>query len=340
MTERTRIRKMFRLSLIVAALLALALVPAIERGAAPGAGTAAAQASGAVEASGETHEATHEATPEAIPEATDAATHEASHGEAAAHEEGAPELDNIFNMLGFPHGVLWLHGFVGPDQIFMLFYIVVLITIAAVASTAMRDIPGPFQNGVEYVVEALDDFVVSVLGEHGRRFVPFLGTLFVYILLMNYSGMIPFLKAPTSNLSTTLALAICVFLYVQATGIRSLGLLGYVDHLAGSPRDVVGFVMVPLIMPLHILGELIKPFSLSVRLFGNVTGEDVLLAVFVGLGVSLYGALHLPLSNWVGLPLQAIVYPLLLIFGFIQALVFTLLSTVYFYMMLPHEEHR
>jgi F-type H+-transporting ATPase subunit a len=167
--------------------------------------------------------------------------------------------------------------------------------------------------------------------------VPFLGTLFVFILTMNYAGLVPFLKSPTANINTTLAMAICVFLYVQWTGIRSLGIGGYIDHLAGSPRDVMGFALMPLMLPLHIVGELIKPLSLSLRLFGNVTGEDVLLAVFVGLGVALVAAFMsgVPL----GLPLQALVYPLLLIFGSIQALVFTLLSTIYFYMMLPHEEH-
>jgi F-type H+-transporting ATPase subunit a len=93
----------------------------------------------------------------------------------------------------------------------------------------------------------------------------------------------------------------------------------------------------PIMLPLHVVGELVKPVSLSLRLFGNVTGEDVLLAVFVGLGVGLLGAfVH---GAPFGIPLQAIVYPLLLIFGFIQALVFTLLSTIYFFMMLPHEEH-
>jgi len=155
--------------------------------------------------------------------------------------------------------------------------------------------------------------------------------------VMNYGGLVPFLKSPTASLNTTLSMAICVFLYVQWTGIRSFGPLGYLDHLAGSPRDLVGFILIPLMLPLHIVGELVKPMSLSLRLFGNVTGEDVLLAVFVGLGVGLAGAfVH---GAPFGVPLQAIVYPLLLIFGFIQALVFTLLSTIYFYMMLPHDEH-
>ena len=274
--------------------------------------------------------------------------HSGTHGEdtgasgehPAAHAEGPPELDNIFVMLGFSHGVTWLNGWIGPDQIFMLFYIVILITIAALGTRALTHVPGPLQNGCEAVVEGLDNFIQSILGPRGRSFVPFLGTLFVYILFMNYSGLVPFLRAPTSSINTTLALALCVFVYVQWTGIRSLGIGGYLDHLAGEPRDVVGWALMPLMLMLHVVGELVKPVSLSLRLFGNITGEDVLLAVFVGLGGALYAALHLPLSDYVGIPLQAILYPLLLIFGLIQALVFTLLSTIYFYMMLPHlEEH-
>ncbi len=297
-----------------------------------------------VQAEGEGgHAPTHD--PDHHGDATHGA-HAGEHGDAHAadahgggHHEGPPELDNIFNMLGFPHGVTWLNGWVGPDQLFMLFYIVVLVAIAALATRSLEYIPGPLQNGVEAIAEGLDDFVQGILGPKGRQFVPFLGTLFIYILFMNYSGLVPFLKAPTNNLNTTLALALCVFLYVQWTGIRSFGVRGYLDHMAGEPRDLVGWILVPLMMPLHVVGELVKPISLALRLFGNITGEDVLLAVFVGLGGALYAATKLPGSEFLGIPLQAIIYPLLLIFGLIQALVFTLLSTIYFYMMLPHEEH-
>ncbi len=223
------------------------------------------------------------------------------------------------------------------NQAHMFLFIIILITVAAVAARKLELNPGPLQNGVEFIVEKLDDFVQGILGHRGRALVPFLGTLFIFILTMNYAGLVPFLKSPTATLNMTLSMAICVFLYVQWTGIRSFGIVGYLDHLAGSPRDVVGFALLPLMLPLHVVGELVKPMSLSLRLFGNVTGEDVLLAVFVGLGVGLLGAVvH---GAPFGIPLQAIVYPLLLIFGFIQALVFTLLSTIYFYMMLPHDEH-
>jgi F-type H+-transporting ATPase subunit a len=152
---------------------------------------------------------------------------------------------------------------------------------------------------------------------------------------MNLSVLIPGMKSSTSSLNTTVGLALVVFGYVQWIGIRANGLLSYLDHLAGSPRGVVGWVLVPLMLPIHVLGEVIKPMSLSLRLGFNVFAEDVLLAVLVGLGITAGVALHLP----VGLPLQAFVVPLVLIFSTVQALVFSLLSTVYIALMSPHEAH-
>ena len=132
-----------------------------------------------------------------------------------------------------------------------------------------------------------------------------------------------------------LGLAIVVFGYVQWVGITQNGLLKYLDHFAGSPRDVIGWAMVPLLLPIHVLGECIKPLSLSLRLGFNVFAEDVLLAVLVGLGIGAGAALHLP----VGIPLQVAVVPLVLIFSTVQALVFSLLSSVYISLMLPHGAH-
>jgi len=329
-------RGIFRLALFVATLATLVSLPATKRPAAEGP-TEKPTESPAVE----THtEAAH--TEGTHTEAGAAAGHEAQ------HESHAPELPNLVTILHDRFVVqaesegrqpaAWAQFLEQwENQVFIGLFIILLVGVAAVASRKLRDNPGPLQNGVEFVVEKLDDFVQGIVGHRGRALVPFLGTLFVFILTMNYAGLVPFLKSPTASINTTLSMAICVFLYVQWTGIRSFGIWGYLDHLAGSPRDLVGFILLPLMLPLHIVGELVKPLSLSLRLFGNVTGEDVLLAVFVGLGVGLLGAfIHgVPF----GLPLQAMVYPLLLIFGFIQALVFTLLSTIYFYMMLPHDEH-
>jgi len=145
--------------------------------------------------------------------------------------------------------------------------------------------------------------------------------------------MVPLGHSPSTSLTITASLAILVFLYVQYTGIHRLGVLGYAHHMAGSPRDVIGWCMVPLLLPLHIIGELAKPFSLALRLFGNITGEDTLIAVFVMLGIALVS------FSPVGVPLQIPFYFLGLLLSTIQALVFTLLSSIYILLMLPHEEH-
>jgi F-type H+-transporting ATPase subunit a len=194
-------------------------------------------------------------------------------------------------------------------------------------------LPRGGQNVLELLVEGIDQFVQGVIGPAGRAHTPFIGTLFLYIWLMNLSSLLPGFKPATSTLNTTVGLALVVFGYVQWVGLRMNGPLKYVDHLAGSPRDLVGWLLVPLMLPIHVLGELIKPLSLSLRLGFNVFAEDVLLAVLVGLGLTAGMALHLP----IGLPLQAFVVPLVLIFSTVQALVFSLLTTVYIALMLPHQ---
>ncbi len=249
---------------------------------------------------------------------------------------GAPELPNFITVL---HEVFKTTSFgefihTWENVIFSLIAVGLLILVAKIASRNPQMVPTRLQNAVEMVVESLEKFIVGILGPRGREFVPFLGTLFVYILLMNLLGLVPLMKSPTSSINTTVSLAICVFLYVQFTGLRKNGIIGYIDHMCGQPRNLIGVVLIPLMLPLHVVEELAKPLSLSLRLFGNITGEDVLLYIFVGLGVGMLGFLHLP----IGIPLQIPFIFLAILTSFIQALVFTLLSTIYFALMLPHEE--
>jgi F-type H+-transporting ATPase subunit a len=215
----------------------------------------------------------------------------------------------------------------------------ILLSILAIIAYKKRSLyPGKLQNAVEWVIEGLYNLVIGILGENGKRYLPFLGTLFVYIFTMNLFGLFPGMFSSTSKLNTTLALAICVFLYVQFEGIRVQGFPGYIFHLMGSPKSVVEWCLVPLNLPIHIIGELAKPLSLSLRLFGNISGEDMLLAIFVTLGISSLSFLHPP--AWMpGLPLHFPFIFLALLTSFVQALVFTLLSTIYFSLMTVHDEH-
>ncbi|PIQ83931.1 MAG: ATP synthase F0 subunit A [Candidatus Omnitrophica bacterium CG11_big_fil_rev_8_21_14_0_20_63_9] len=269
-----------------------------------------------------------------------AVQHGAQAAEAAGHGGGdaIPELPNFITALSHQfHDAPWAHWLhQWENLVFAWLVALILCTVAWRYSRRPATIPGRGQNLLEMLVNGLDQLVQGVIGHEGRHFTPFIGSLFLYIWLMNLAGMVPGLKSPTSNLNTTVALAIVVFCYVQWTGIRRLGPARYVSHLAGEPTDVVGWVLAPLMLVLHVLGEFIKPLSLSLRLCFNVFAEDVLLAVLVGLGIGAGFAIG---TFKIGLPFQLFALPLVLIFSTVQALVFSLLSTVYIALMLPHEEH-
>ena len=254
---------------------------------------------------------------------------------SAGDNDAPPELPNLIE--------IYHHNSDSPIAAFLFRWRLVIFSalvwlilglLSLIVFARRTFVPGPLQNFLEWVAEGLSNMVVTILGESGRRFVPFIGTLFVYIFCMNILGLIPGMFSSTSKLNTTLALALCVFLYVQFTGIRNFGLLGYIHHLAGSPKSVVEWCLVPLNLPLHIIGELAKPLSLSLRLFGNIAGEDMLLAIFVILGVSILSFTNMP----IGLPLHLPFIFLALLTSFVQALVFTLLTTIYFSLMSHHEE--
>jgi len=255
-----------------------------------------------------------------------------------AESHGPEKFANVITVLtrAFPDRP-WAHFLEQYEVIFFSLFVALLIAVVAwAASRRPQMIPGPFQNAVEYLVETLYDFIVGILGpEKGPRYVPFLGTLFIYILTMNLIGLIPFMDSPTSSLNVTVALAITVFVYAQYIGLRELGFVGYIDHLAGNPRTITQWILVPLMLPIHVMGELAKPISLSCRLFGNIFGEDMLLVAFVSLGITTLAFSGLP----IGLPLQFPFLLLALLTSTLQALVFTVLSTIYFLLMLPHEEH-
>jgi F-type H+-transporting ATPase subunit a len=214
------------------------------------------------------------------------------------------------------------------------FVVIVLIAAAAIFLTRrLKLVPGRGQAGLELLILSLDDIIQQVMGPRGRAYTPFLGSLFIYIFVSNLFGLVPLQNSTMSFLTTVAPIAICVFLYVQWIGITKNGIFGYLHHLCGSPQDIFGWLVTPLMFPLHVLGELIKPLSLSFRLYGNVMAGHVLLAVFMTMGIQILKPLHVPF----GVPLHFPFIFLEILVGVIQAFVFTLLSTVYIAMMLPHE---
>ncbi|MDO8535693.1 MAG: F0F1 ATP synthase subunit A [Candidatus Omnitrophota bacterium] len=210
--------------------------------------------------------------------------------------------------------------------IYAAFAALFIIVVFWIAGRKKALIPQKLQNFAELVIGSFDDFVAGILGEKGRKFTPFIGTLFLYILTMNLMGLIPFLKSPTSDWSTTLALALCVFVYVQYTAFREFGFLGFFDHLMGKPRGAMAFTLVfpVFFLCLHLISELVRPITLSLRLRSNIWGDDLLIAILSRFGL-------------MGLPLILFSTFLALIAAIVQAVVFCLLTTVYFALIVQHE---
>lgn len=222
---------------------------------------------------------------------------------AYASEGGGVEGPQVlFNILGLDV----------TSEITTMWGIMLLLAILSFLATRnMKRIPSGIQNVMEYAVESIIKIVAGIMGEEkAKKYLPLLGSLFIFILISNYSGLIPGaghtpgLKAPTSNWSVTLALAIVVFMAVQYYGVKERG-LGYFKSF---------FQPIAVMFPLNIIEQLTRPLSLSLRLFGNVYGEEMVVAGLFAL---------VPLI----LPLPMMFLGLL--FGFIQAFVFTLLASIY-----------
>ena len=201
----------------------------------------------------------------------------------------------------------------------------ILVIFALVARSRKEAVPRGLQNFAEQVVESLNAFTVGIIGPGGERYTPLIGTVFLYILLSNLIGIIPGMHSPTANISVTLALGVIVFLYVQYEGIRTNGPVNYVKHFMGPMP-----LLTPLMLPVELISEIVKPFTLAVRLFGNIFGEDVILIVLAGLGLNL---LHVP-----GLPLHFPVLFLSVITAVVQALVFSMLTCIYL-SLIAHHDH-
>jgi len=219
-------------------------------------------------------------------------------------------IDSFLEMLGMAHPADYHH------ITYMWFVMVVLIICSLVLAKGLELIPKKGQNFLEVIVDSLEDFVVDITGPEGKAFFPFLATLFLFILVSNLIGLAPGFFSPTANLNTTLALALCTFVYTHIIGIKYHG-AKYIKHFLGPV-----WWLAPLIFPIELIGHFARVMSLSVRLLGNIFGkETVLTTLFLLAG--LYMA-----------PLPILFLGILV--SFIQALVFMLLSTIYFVGSMEH----
>lgn len=168
-----------------------------------------------------------------------------------------------------------------------------------------KEVPTGTQAFLEQAIEFLYWIIDQGFGKAGRRFLPIVGAYFVFILAMNISWFIPGMVPPTTDIMTTAALGVTAVLVVHFTGIREKGIGGYFHHYM-SP--------VPVMAPMNIIEEFVKPFSLAIRLFGNMFGEKMVVSILFVL---------VPLA----VPVPVMMLGLLM--GTIQAFIFTLLTTTY-----------
>ena len=176
-------------------------------------------------------------------------------------------------------------------------------------------VPGKLQNFFEVVIGGLEDFVVTNVGEKGRTVFPVLATIFVFICTMNYMGLIPGCDAPTANINTNAAMAIFAFGYYNYIGIKTWG-FKYIKHFMGPVA-----AMAPMMIILEFVSHLARPLSLTLRLFGNIRGEEIVLVLLFVLA---------PIVST--LPM----YFLFLLAKTIQAFIFFMLTMIYLKGSLEH----
>jgi F-type H+-transporting ATPase subunit a len=180
------------------------------------------------------------------------------------------------------------------------------LTVASwLATRRLKAHPNRRQAAVELVVTGLVQQIEDVMRKDARPFLPLLGTLFIFLVAANLSGVLPGVEAPTSKLETPAALAFIVFVSVHYFGVRAQGPLGYLKSFA-EPKLIM--------LPLNLVSEVTRTFSLMMRLFGNVMSGEFVIALVIGLA-----------GLFVPIPLMA----LEILVGLVQAYIFTVLATVF-----------
>lgn len=203
-----------------------------------------------------------------------------------------------------------------PHVTYAWVVMLILLVLGKCAAKTLEMVPKGGQNFFEFFLSGLEEFMLGITGEHGRFVFPLIATLGLFILFSNYLGMIPGFFAPTANINTTGACALIVVVFTHLIGVKFHG-VKYVKHFMGPV-----WWLTPLIMPIEIIGHIARVLSLSIRLFGNVFGEELVLGILFFLA----GVYLAPLPMMV----------LGLFTGFIQAFIFCLLSMMYFAGAMEH----
>jgi F-type H+-transporting ATPase subunit a len=204
----------------------------------------------------------------------------------------------------------------GCDAIAYTWLIIALLLLLSILATkALKSVPGGLQNFMEVVVGGIENMIVDTMGEHGRPFFQLVATLALFILVSNLIGLVPGFFPPTANINTTAACAVVVFVATHVVGIKEHG-AGYIKHFLGPIAWLA-----PMMFFIEVIGHFSRVISLTLRLFGNMNGHELVLIIFFGLAPFL-------------VPLPMMLMGVLV--SFIQAFVFMLLAMIYIQGSLEH----
>jgi F-type H+-transporting ATPase subunit a len=224
------------------------------------------------------------------------------------HHAPVVQFPNFLTSLGVPGE--WI-----PAHLTFTWLVMGILVVGGILGVrSLQAVPGPLQNFIEVVIEAFHSLLEQMIGHQGRQFLPLIGTAGLFILTSNLLGNIPGFQPPTANWNTTVALAVTVFVLYNYYGIRKHGLLAYLKHFCGPV-----WWLAPLMFPIEFIGHLARPVSLSIRLFGNIFGEESVIVILLALTW-----LVMPYVIWLGIML-----PLSLFTAAVQTFVFIMLSMVY-----------
>ena len=214
-------------------------------------------------------------------------------------------MGEMFTFLGL---INHSHEFIFISHIILV--AVISLVLAKLATSKLQLVPSGVQNVMEAYLEGVIAMGKDVIGEKlARKYLPLVATIGLMVLISNVIGIFPGFEAPSSNLNMTLALALIVFVYYNYEGIRVNGVIHYFEHFMGPLK-----ILAPLMFPIEIISHFSRIISLTFRLFGNIKGDDLFLAVV------------LMLAPWVA-PLPA--YALLTFSAFLQTFIFMILTYVY-----------
>ncbi len=217
----------------------------------------------------------------------------------------------LFEWVGLDH---FAHTY--PHVIYTWVVMAILIVSGYVGAKSVSLIPSKGQNFFEIIIVGIEDFMVDVTGEEGRWLLPLVATIFIYIFTCNLIGLVPGFFPPTASLNTTVSCALTVVVFTHVIGIKYHG-AKYIKHFIGPV-----WWMIPIIFPIEVIGHLARILSLSFRLFGNMMGHELVLAILF----SLAGLFFAPLP----------IMGLGIFVALVQAFVFFLLSIMYFTGAMEH----